>query len=509
MNSGLHSPQNNIDVEAALQHYNYIRGDIDRKVIIFPVMLKSSDGSVKYRYIHNKDDLLKVISKIEATGVSYNWYITPNSFYKRDRKQSSLQKLNYLFVDIDNHNFVDNESENDDSIGLLLMYLYDTYFQGKLPLPTMIVSTGRGLQLYWKIQSMSYNHKTIVFWNKIERGIIKILSDLDYNGFTVDKAVKDANRVLRLAGTCNLKSNSYAKVVHISDVVYNLTDISQRYIFDGLTTGEKYVRGKYKKKGTAKKKQTPFHPSGIEVGSLISAPLKRDTYVQHSSMGRTYKPKEIELLVKLRIRDLEKLMELRNGEFQNQRQTFMFLYGNCLRQLDMPTDTLEQMIVDINSKFSEPLPDGEAMHEAARTDVYFYKNYQIVDRLEITKDEQQHMVVLRIDLARMKKTEISAENKEKRLLEHQQTLQKVQQLTDEGYSLPQIAELLKVHPRTVSKYRKELGINLSKPSNKEAVMQLKSQGLTQAEVAEQLNISIRTVRQYWSDNQKEISNEEN
>jgi len=165
--------------------------------------------------------------------------------------------------------------------------------------------------------------------------------------------------------------------------------------------------------------------------------------------------------------------------------------------LDILPEILEQMITDINSKFSEPLPDGEAIHEATRTDVYFYKNYQIVDRLEITKDEQQHMAVLRIDLARMKKAEITAKNKEKRLLEHQQTLQKVQQLTDEGYSLPQIAETLMVHPRTVSKYRKELGINLSKPSCKDNVLKLTAQGLSQQEIAEALNVSIRTVRAHW------------
>ena len=344
---------------------------------------------------------------------------------------------------------------------------------------------------------MSYNPKTIKFWNKIEKGIINIMSNLDYNGFTIDKSVKDANRVLRLAGSYNYKAGTYAEIIYMSDDVYSLTDISQGYIFGGTSTGKKYVRGKYKKKASAKKKYTPFCPSGVEVGSLISAPLKKDTYIQHSSMGRAYRSKEIELLIKLRIRDLEKLIELRNGLFQNQRQTFMFLYGNCLRQLDILPEILEQMIIDINSKFSEPLPDSEAIHEATRTDVYFYKNYQIVDKLEITKDEQQHMAVLRIDLARMKKAEITAENKEKRLLEHQHTLQKVQQLTDEGYSLPQIAEALKVHPRTVSKYRKKLGINLSKPSCKDNVLILKAQGLSQQEVAEALNVSIRTVRAHW------------
>lgn len=499
MNTKVKTSQNQIIVADALQHYKYISNDIARKVVIFPLMLKASDGSVKSRYVHNEPDLLRLIDTIESDDIPYNWYITPNSFYKRDRKQTSLQKISFLFVDIDNHSNIDNkDQDNIDTVGLLWLHLVDTYFQGKLPMPTMAISTGRGLQLYWKIQPMSYNHQTIVFWNKVERGIIKILSDLEFNGFTIDKSVKDANRVLRLAGSINHKSGTYAKIIYMSDMVYTLTDISQRYIYDGLTTGNKYIRGKFKKKSAAKKKHLLFYHAGVEVGNLISAPLRSNTCIQHSSMNRAYTNKEIELLIKLRVRDLQKLIELRDGVFQNQRQTFMFLYGNCLRQLDILPEILEQMMTDINNKFSEPLPDSEATHEATRTDVYFYKNYQIVDKLEITKDEQQHMAVLRIDLARMQKAEITAENKEKRLLEHQQTLQKVQQLTDEGYSLQQIAEVLKVHPRTVSKYRKELGINLKKPSNKEAVLEMKSQGFTQSETAEKLDISIRTVRQYWN-----------
>jgi len=493
MNSEFNVTHTNVVMSDAIRHFEYISRDIDRKVVIFPMMIKSADGSVKYRYIQHADDLLKVIQRVDQGNALYNYYITPNSFYRRERKQSALQKLNFLFVDIDNH----NSSVTQDDIRMLKFHLDDVYFNGKLPYPSMMISSGRGVQLYWRIQSMSYNPKTIKFWNKIEKGIINIMSDLDYNGFTIDKSVKDANRVLRLAGSYNYKAGTYAEIIYMSDDVYSLTDISQGYIFGGTSSGKKYVRGKYKKKASANKKYTPFCPSGVEVGNLISAPLKKDTYIQHSGMGRTYRLKEIELLVKLRIRDLEKLMELRNGVFQNQRQTFMFLYGNCLRQLDILPEILEQMITDINSKFSEPLPDGEAIHEATRTDVYFYKNYQIVDRLEITKDEQQHMAVLRIDLARMKKAEITAKNKEKRLLEHQQTLQKVQQLTDEGYSLPQIAETLKVHPRTVSKYRKELGINLSKPSCKDNVLKLKAQGLSQQEIAEALNVSIRTVRAHW------------
>ena len=100
MNFEFNATHTNVVMSDAVRHFEYIRRDIDRKVVIFPMMLKSTDGDVKYRYIQHTDDLLKVLERINQSDDLYNLYITPNSFFRRERKKSALHSCDKL---LDSH----------------------------------------------------------------------------------------------------------------------------------------------------------------------------------------------------------------------------------------------------------------------------------------------------------------------------------------------------------------------------------------------------------------------
>ena len=234
------------DPDICSQFFNLLLPSKLLSQALFCVAFKVN-GKMQQHFIHSYEDLEIVLQTKQSGANSYcDCYITPNTFFVPVRQYRYLHRLNYLFIDIDNH----NETVDKHTINGLLEHLQEDYFGSKIPMPTIIVGTGRGLQLYFKIKPLSYNNKTIKFWKKIEQGLIDIMSSLDFNGFVTDKKVNDATRLLRLPGSYNINSKTYAEILYQSDTEYTLTEISQGYVFGGTTTGQKYKKYKGNKHTT-------------------------------------------------------------------------------------------------------------------------------------------------------------------------------------------------------------------------------------------------------------------
>lgn len=438
---------------------------------LFCVSFKVNSG-MEQHFVHSYEELEQLLQSKQATTNLYcDCYITPNSFYAPKRQCKFVHKLNYLFIDIDNHNDIVDQH----SINSLLYHLQEEYFNVKIPEPTFVVSTGRGLQLYYKIPPLSYNDKTSKFWRKVEQGLIDNMEDLNFNGFAVDTKVKDAPRLLRLAGTYNTKSKTYAEIAYYSDKEYTLTEISQGYVFGCITTGRKYKKYKGNK-----------HITAISKG--------RYRVNANSSVSNAIYTKEQELkLLEQRLQDLSKLVELRQGDLKGCRQSLIWQAGNILRQLDITEQEKTVYLQDINNRFSEPLPDSEIQHELYRKDIYKRSNNKLIELLQISTEEQLQLSTIKYSTQKLNKELQKAERKKHK----EETLKQVQYMSAAGKTQKQIAVSIGVSVSTIKKYYKELGINKAKISNKVAVVACKEAGFTQAETAKQLNISIRTVREYW------------
>ena len=76
-------------------------------------------------------------------------YISMNTFYKPQRRIENLKELKALYIDLDIYNTKFSKEQ-------ILMNLEKNYYGSKIPIPSLVVDSGRGLYLIWLINSAHY-----------------------------------------------------------------------------------------------------------------------------------------------------------------------------------------------------------------------------------------------------------------------------------------------------------------------------------------------------------------
>lgn len=449
------------DTQQAITHFNVLSQGITNPQARFALLINNGKGrQTKPIFIPVKAEaLLKVLSDIGSDIKNKNVYISVNTFYTNSSTQEHLHKLNFLFVDIDCH-CGDTPTEHD--LQGLMFYLEEEFFGSKVPVPTMVVSTGRGLHLYWKIKTMSYNPKNKVFWKNIEQGLLKQFGTFTLQEFEIDTKVSNPNRVLRLAGTYNPKAQQFARILFFSEEEYTLTEIWQGYLADTQTA----ERVEY---------------TEAEENSLL-----------HN-----------------RLLDLEKLITLRSGNVSGHRQFIVWVARNIMQQLGYSETKLAGRLNAINNSFTEALPQYEIDQEVKRSDIYAFTNEYLISQLKITAKEQKHLkAIVGLKEKRNRITEMRSKEaqrrREQKALNKENELQVIKSYIDEGYSQAQIAGILGVGIRKIKDCYKQLGVDKTVKSNRQDILALKEQGYTQKQVAERLNISMSTVRTHWNIKNKNV-----
>lgn len=137
-------------------------------------------------------------------------FITPNEFYGW-RLIRLLSCINALYVDIDCHDGSDIDMQRMawDAVAALE--------RAHAPLPNVIVYTGRGIHLYWTLDT-ALPAAALPRWQACQRALVKLLEG--------DSQSADATRVLRMIGTTNSKANNWKVTAEIV--------VPQRYRFDEL-----------------------------------------------------------------------------------------------------------------------------------------------------------------------------------------------------------------------------------------------------------------------------------
>ena len=118
-------------------------------------------------------------------------FITVNEF-DGWRYIRSLRSLRAFYVDLDD--------QTDSYLAL------DTLSDAKLPGPSMIVSSGSGLHLYWLLEPLP--PKCLPVWQRCQDALIRALKPLG-----ADSAAKDCTRLLRVVGTRNKGEEVHALVL--------------------------------------------------------------------------------------------------------------------------------------------------------------------------------------------------------------------------------------------------------------------------------------------------------
>ena len=275
-------------------------------------------------------------------------YISMSTFYKPMRRIETIKEIGNLFLDLDTYNTEFSKTQ-------ILMNLEENYFNRLIPIPNLIIDSGRGLTLVWSIEKVPY--KALPLWKAIQEYLYSQLKE-----FGADRKALDATRVLRVAGSINSKSGTRVTILEKYEYKYTLREIQREFLPD-------LDENKSKKKGRPKK--------------VVYVHRERSLY-----QGR--------------ILDLVKLCELRNYDVKGQREIILFLYRYYLCYFYEDEQKALEDVLELNKEFIQPLSEKEVIRATGSAEKVFkskdkqykYKNETLIEILEISEYEQTHMKII-------------------------------------------------------------------------------------------------------------------
>lgn len=353
----------------------------------------------------------------------YDIYATQNTIsntYTRTNKD--VLQLRTLYIDIDKINNTDK-----------IIELINNLVKDKvIPEPHKIIFSGRGLHIKWFIKDYAgTSQKNINVWSRLQNYLIKIFKNSLKSMGEVDKRVKDPARVLRIEGTINSRSNKVVKcLVNNKHELFDLYELYNTY--------------------------TPYKP--------------QEATEQKKSKNGIKLLKSKETLNYGRLKDLEKILELREYNLTGIRNSFLMFYTTYYILVNDSNyeETLQEIKVVASRIKSKKYTSFAELKSFVRNGLKKVKEHKeghkvlpksetIIEWLDISEDEQRELITLKSK--KIKKENNNAQRRNKR--------------------------------------RNEDGLTLREQKKQETIKSikaLKQQGLNNTEVAKKLNMNVRSVR---------------
>lgn len=391
-------------------------------------------------YNTNNANIREIVEEVGQEDV----FITPNTTFIPVRKAQNIRQFRALFIDLDIQKLGYHKSET-------VYMVWELYYQDKIPQPTMVVDSGRGVHIYWRIENAPIQAWST--WQELEDYLYYQLRHLG-----ADKQATDSVRVLRLPSSINSRNGSECKILYIdNETTYSMYDLRQTYL-------------NYKPKTTQIKM--------LEVKSTPTAKVISNKFFTSYSLHLA------------RIEDIETLCKLRNYNVKGYRNFILHCYAYWQGVTIRDEESLREEVYSLNNAFKEPMKATEvdailrcipkaidkfiAYEQGVRSGEvkrvtkgmrdkggYWYKNETLIERLDITEAEQKHM-----------KTIIGTEEKYTRRRDKDREYQRAKRRNENGLTKKQQEKQDMI---------KELDLLLK-------------QGLKNQEISEKLNISVRQVQ---------------
>ena len=420
----------------------------DRGYIVWSERRHRSDKSYWKQQGYPLSTLVAHATKIAAE-THKDIYISLQTFYTPRRLADKLWRLNAIAFDIDEHTKGLTADEIKGTVNRTLAILErDVFDKDVLPHPSMIVSTGRGLQVLYLLESLP--RQGLPLWKLTGESMADRISDcLDaYKGVTgtLDPNYGDVTRVLRVPGTYNYTARQYAYIIEppadVELVYYRLDTLRDRFLPELIIDKKNKTDGKKKK-------------ANASVVRLFN------TYSLHVA----------------RLEDIVKLRELRQAsdvpEDYRRRMIFLYRYWSCFC---VGEEAALEAALDFNEGFRQPLPpsivkndtkSAEKAYEDWKADHkrgYNYKNETLIELLGITTEEQQFMqtIIGHDEKMRRMKTRNWDHSKrdEVRASARIERDNEIMELIRKGVSRREICNIKGVSPNTISKvYRANMDRN--------------------------------------------------
>ncbi len=386
----------------------------------------SSDNlrKIVFQYINDKDT-----------------YISVNTTYIPKRVTENVRQFRALYIDID---LKDNELKNSTVYEIFILAN-----EGKIPKPTMIVSSGGGLHIYWRIKNAPYG--ALSTWQELEDYLYFQLKQ-----FGADIKATDCVRVLRLVSTINSKNNNVCELIHIDNKMeYSMYELREEFL--------NWSNRKKKKSYQLEFQQTKITDNKVIANSFFnsySLHYQRAEDLVILCKSRKYKVTGYRNMILhcyaywrgLVVREIE-VHELNNSFTEPLKETEIKAICKCiLKKVDMFITYENELRAGLRPR----LPKGSRDKPG-----YWYKNKTLIEKLNITEEEQKEL-----------KTIINEKEKYRRCATEKKEKQKAKRRNKDGLT-PKQQEL------------KELKIK---------VLELKEEGLSNRKIAKKFNLSEGTIR---------------
>ena len=319
-----------------------------------------------------------------------DYYITLNDLNAHQRTSSNVIAFNGFMVDIDYRDMGLTEQA-------ALHLAYDIMKEKNIFQPSMVFSSGRGMWLVWKIESVVNGTSSINrTWQQIQRDLVNAFS-----GIGADPAVTAPNNLMRLPASTNQKNG---QATHLID--YTGNEYTLREFIDEVST---YDPKKNENRATGK------------VNHLFN---------EHN-------------LNLTRYHDIVKFIELKDYDIEGQRNVLLFLARNFLNLAGV--NDASELIEELNGKLSDPLTSGELKNLNKDSKKYFYTNKRLVEVMDISPAEQRHMKTIISSNERARRIKernrryyapIKKQNDQQRMERDQQ----VMELVNQGLTNKQVLE---------------------------------------------------------------------
>lgn len=363
---------------------------------------------------------------------SSNYYITHNGFSDRRRKLESTRQINALFYDLDCHGASRFECRR--LVAEAQRLIQGAVESERLPQPTMLVDSGRGLHLYYVLDhSIPYrlkqggvlkvNEKGLAYFHDVQLRLAAVLDELlaGLDGIDVDRAVFDHTRVSRIPGTYNAKAGCYARLVSSADSYCHLADLDD------------------------------YRPASVPVRAPQPATKPKATVIRFNR------------LMMARLKKVAELQEHRGFACQGTRELMSFVYYNTAVQIYERSDA-KRRLEAFNARFNQPLPSTEleGIYNSVDTVVnikgekghYILSAETLIRLLDLTQqemDELQFFASKRV----AERAESKRKTREKRVERNRRicTLYSTGDLTQQ-----QVADAVGCSVRTVCSVLKDAGL---------------------------------------------------
>lgn len=386
-----------------------------------------------------------------------NCYSSIATFYTEKKSEATVNRPLELYADIDSHIQATSIQEARDYVEKL-----KKHFGKAIPEPSYIVYTGRGFQLHFELKKDCIIDVTK--WKITQKGLVetidKLVSEINVLlgcEFKIDD-LKDFVRPLRIPETYNTKARKFSALIYESGKNYTLEEIMENYTLI-------YTEKKGKK--TVKVNVKDF--SNISGELILKASETELKKYRSKTKGYT-----LETLARARVRDLLTLIRIRNnkGIAEGYRNNLMNILCESLVVFMNNGNEIKAALDLFNREFLNPLSEAEVrswIQLKSNFNTYYYKTSSIIERLQITEEEQEQMKTLirrekvnstyyqnNAEKLRKNRNRKYLDTKDQNEERRKNKIIAAQDLRKQGFSIDTIATALKISRRTVFYYLKEI-----------------------------------------------------